>query len=53
MFDVSGPNVKRTRAFKFTSLHSVDNIQNYHVPYIMCKKKKKDVKSHGLILYNK
>ena len=21
--------------------HCVDNIQNYHVPYIMCKKKKK------------
>ena len=27
------------RAFKSTSPHCVDNIQNYHVPYIMCKKR--------------
>ena len=36
--------------FNFTSLHCVHNIQNYHVPCIMCKR---DVKLHGLILYNK
>ena len=32
--------------FKFTSVHCVHNIQNYHVPCIMCKR---DVKLHGLI----
>ena len=37
MFDKVAQTLSEQGAFKFTSLHCVHNIQNYHVPCIMCK----------------